>query len=41
MRQLTQKYKNDLAKKYGLTKEQLKEITFEAFDENRPLPPMK
>ncbi len=40
MRRLEEKYKNDLTKKYVLTREQLKEITFEAFEKNWPMPSM-
>lgn len=38
MRHLEEEYKNDLMKKYSLTREQLKEITFEGFEENWPMP---
>jgi hypothetical protein len=35
---LGDQYENELAKKYDLTREQLKEITFEGFEENWPMP---
>jgi len=41
MQHLGEEYKNDLMKKYGLTREQLKEITFEAFEENWPMPKLE
>jgi hypothetical protein len=41
MRALEEKYKNDLTRKYGLTREQLKEITHEGIAENWPMPAME
>ena len=35
---LTEKYKSEVAKRYGITEEQLRDITVEAIKKNWPIP---